>query len=379
MQIQPQIISKITDAKSVLVIVSGQNGDSLSAGLALYGFLKKLEKETAILTYTPRVPELEFLPGFPEVRTALDVERSFVIDLSTLKAQIDELSYKKETDKLSIFIKPKKGQFSPEDVTFRNSSFPFDLLILIGVNSLEDLGEIYNQNTELFFETPMINIDFKSTNEAYAQFNVVDLSATSNSEIMFDLINQFEASLMDETMATQLLTGIIVETDNFKHVRTTPTTFLKASQLVSLGANQQQIILRFYKSKSLGLLKLWGRVLAGLKQDVETSLVYSTVSQTDFVRSTATAEDADKIIAEMVSQLGFAKLFLFLNEIDAATTVAYFYSALPIDAKAWFAQFNPKSIDAETIQFRLALPAVAAEKQLLDLIKDQMAKYKGNV
>ncbi|OGE82465.1 MAG: hypothetical protein A3B10_00110 [Candidatus Doudnabacteria bacterium RIFCSPLOWO2_01_FULL_44_21] len=379
MEITAQITSKISQAATVLIIVAGDSGDSLAAGLALQGFLKKLEKETAVLSFTPKLNKLDFLQGFREAREELDVTKSFVIDVSTKQTQIEELSYKKEVDKLSIFIKPKKGQFEKNDISFRSSNFPFDLLIMIGVDSLDRLGQLYNENTELFFETPILNIDFKATNENFGQYNLVNLTATSNSEIVFDLINHIEATFIDEAIATQLLTGIISETESFQHVRTTPQTFLKASQLVSLGANQQEIISRLYKTKSLGLLKLWGRVLARLQQAPEISLVYSSINQTDLERSQASEEDVQTIIKEMSMQLGFAKLFLFFKEDQSNQTSVWCHSTLPVDLRQIFAQFKPKLLAYQTTYFSLNQPLSEAEKQIVSLLKSDIAKYKLNM
>src|SRR3989344_230122 len=379
MEITAQITSKISQAATVLIIVAGDSGDSLAAGLALQGFLKKLEKETAVLSFTPKLNKLDFLQGFREAREELDVTKSFVIDVSTKQTQIEELSYKKEVDKLSIFIKPKKGQFEKNDISFRSSNFPFDLLIMIGVDSLDRLVQLYNENTELFFETPILNIDFKATNENFGQYNLVNLTATSNSEIVFDLINHIEATFIDEAIATQLLTGIISETESFQHVRTTPQTFLKASQLVSLGANQQEIISRLYKTKSLGLLKLWGRVLARLQQAPDISLVYSSINQTDLERSQASEEDVQTIIKEMSMQLGFAKLFLFFKEDQSNQTSVWCHSTLPVDLRQIFAQFKPKLLAYQTTYFSLNQPLSEAEKQIVSLLKSDIAKYKLNM
>ncbi|HTL39622.1 MAG TPA: DHH family phosphoesterase [Methylomirabilota bacterium] len=376
MELIPQVISKITSAKNVLIIVAGNNGDSLAAGLALQGFLKKLEKETQVLSYTPKFQNLDFLPGFSQVKEEFDAVKSFVIDVSTKQVEIDELSYKKEAEQLSIFIKPKKGQFSQTDVTFRSSNFPFDLVILVGIDSLDRLGEIYSQNTELFFETTLLNIDFRISNENYAQLNLVQLAATSNSEIVFDLINQLEASFIDENIATQLLAGIVVETDSFQHVRTTPQTFLKASQLVGLGANQQEIISRLYKSKSLGLLKLWGRVLSKLQQESSISLVYSAVTQVDLEQAQATDQDAGHIIKEMASQLGFAKLFLFLKENSTGFTTCYLHASMPLELIKIFARFEPKAVGQQTIKFDTNFPLIEAEKQIVQLLVSEISKYK---
>ena len=155
MQIPAPVISKLSQATNILIIMSGASPDSLAASLALAGFLKKIEKPTELLSVSPKFQPLEFLAGFAAVRDHLDPVKSFVIDLSTKKTQIEELSYKKEDERLSIFIRPKRGSFAPEDVTFRSSSFPYDLRVLVGVESLENLGDVYSRNTELFVETPM--------------------------------------------------------------------------------------------------------------------------------------------------------------------------------------------------------------------------------
>ncbi len=376
MDLIQQIIAKITEASSILIIANGTNGDSVSAGLALRAFLKKLEKDVILLSSSSISQKFNFLPEISEVKDKIDLTKSFVVDVSTKKNQVAEMSYKKEGDKLSIYLKPAKGEFTKEDVSFRTSSFPYDLVVLVGVSSLDQLGEFYNKHAELFFEVPLVNIDFRGNNESYGQFNLVSLSATSCSEIVLDFINKFEASLIDENIATQLLAGIIAETDSFQHVRTTPQTFLKASQLVTLGAKQQDIINSLYKTKSLGLLKLWGRVLARLKQDTESSLAYSAINQNDIEKSTASPSDVELIIKEMAQQLGFAKIFLFMKEESEKSTVVYCQTTLPISLTEIFSQFEPKTIAQQTVKFNVSESVIETEKKLLELLQNEMAKLK---
>ena len=196
-QIQ-QTINKISQSSTILIVAPGNNGDSLAASLALQAFLKKLEKEVTFLSYTEVSSRFDFLPGIVDIIRQINLTKSLVINVATKKTQMQELSYKKNPEQLSIFLKPISGEFTPADVSFDNSNFPFDLLILIGIGSLEQLGEFYNQNAQLFFQTPILNIDFKASNENYAQLNLVDLTTTSCSEIILDLINKFEGSLIDE-------------------------------------------------------------------------------------------------------------------------------------------------------------------------------------
>src|SRR5690348_11635432 len=113
MDITPQIISKLSQANHVLIVTVGASGDSLAAGLALQHFLRKLEKEADVLAVGAKPAQFNFLPGFGDVAAGLDVAKNFVIDVSTKQTQIEELSYKKDDQRLSIFIKPKTGEFRP--------------------------------------------------------------------------------------------------------------------------------------------------------------------------------------------------------------------------------------------------------------------------
>ena len=344
------IADKLNKANSILILTPPQaSGDDLSAALALRTFLRKLEKEVVLISPGPPNAKFDFLTGFEEVKDHLSIAKSFVIDLSTKASEIDELGYKKEPERLSIYVKPKKGQFSDKDVSFRSSNFPFDLIVSIGVFSLENLGEFYIQNSDLFFETPIINIDRSAQNESYGSYNLIDLSATSNSEIMLDLISVFESSLLDQSIATALLTGIIAETNSFQHVRTTPAAFLKASNLISLGADQPQIMSRLYKSKSMGFLKLWGRVLARLKQDPQLSLVYSMIVASDVDKAEATAEDVGMVIKEMTLQLSFAKTFFFM--VERGDKVEIFGQTIsPVNLPQAFLEYKPQ-IQGSAIRF----------------------------
>jgi nanoRNase/pAp phosphatase (c-di-AMP/oligoRNAs hydrolase) len=380
--IDQQIIEKIGKTTNVLIIIPPQaTGDTIGAALAMQEFLRKLEKE--VVVFYPELANItdplailqkkyDFLPGIGKIVNHLNFSKSFVIDLDTSKNDVEELSYKKEHGKLSIYIKSNKEQFTANDVTFRNSDFPFELIISLGLNSLDQLGAHYDRNTEVFFETPIINIDYKTSNENYGHYNLIEIAASSVSEVLLDLINKYEARLIDENIATQLLTGIISETNSFQHVRTTPQSFLKASQLVSLGAHQQEIINSLYKTKSLGLLKLWGRILARLKHIEDSMMVIGVATISDIEKSEASNEDVSAIIKEMINQLQFAKIFLFLRELPDQTCEAYFATSLPLHLSQIFASFKPKFLAMQLIKFSVTAPLAETEKIITDKVKNQI-------
>ena len=239
-----------------------------------------------------------------------------MVTLDTSIKKLEEISYETRDNKVEIFLKPKFGEFTAEDITFGRDKFPLDLIITLETKSLEDLGKLYEQNTDLFFETPKINIDNSSANEYFGAINLVDVTSTSVAEILAGLFSQYEEQLVDEDVATCLLAGIIAKTHSFQHVQTTPKAFLKASELVSLGGRQQEIIKNIYKTKSLPLLKLWGRALARMKTLDQPNAVYSVLNAVDFEKAEGSAADVMLVLKEFVDNIGSYKIIALITEAE---------------------------------------------------------------
>lgn len=313
--IQQQIFESINKSNRILIpLSSNPSGDSLASALALHHFLKQLNKEP-IMVCPGAVPEkLRFLPGVEQIRTAVEQSRSFIISVRTENAPLDELSYhlEEQAGLVNIFLKPKEGRYEAADVSFRSDKFPYDLVVALGLSSLDLLGTIYDKNTDLFFETPIVNIDHHVNNEHFAEINLVDITATSTTEVLLGLLEKFESGLIDAKIATNLLAGILIETNSFQHAKTTPRAFLAASNLISLGANQQEIIKHLYKTKSVNLLKLWGRALARLKEVPELGLTYTMIRAEDLAKSGS--QEIKGVMDELVGSLADSRLVILLSE-----------------------------------------------------------------
>jgi nanoRNase/pAp phosphatase (c-di-AMP/oligoRNAs hydrolase) len=371
-----QVAEKLNSSGSILIILPpSPTPDAVAAGLALASYLKRLEKDAVVVSADGKAnSRMDFLPGYSEIAHEINLSKGFVINVSTKRTEVGELSYKKEGGKLAIHLKAKSGEFLPEDVTFGSSKFPYDAVVVLGAPSLEELGTFYGQNADLFFETPVINIDFKGANQGYGQFNLIELNASSLSEILYDLINEIERDLVDSSVATSLLAGIIAETNSFQHSRTTPQSFMKASQLISLGGNQQDIVNRLYKNKSMGFLKLWGRVLARLKHESDHALAYSAVNRLDLEKAGATEDDAAAILKEMQQQLGFAKIFVFFIETDARTTEVFATAPISINLQSLFFEFQPQSPQPQTTKLTIGMSLASAQERVLETLRKEAQK-----
>lgn len=299
-----QFFEQVGKAKKVLVVLpESVSADALASGLALKLFLDKLGKEAEVATSGPLETAVSFLPQVSQVKSKIQSVKSLVVELDTVQKKLDELSYQVLENRVEIFLKAKSEPFTAEDVKFKTEKFPTDLLIVLGCQSFEDLGSLFRQNTEIFYETPKINIDNKPGNEFFGALNFVDVTATSLAEVLAGLFEQYEQQLVDEHIATCLLTGIITQTNSFQHAQTTPQALLKASRLVALGGRQQEIVKHIYKTKSLPLLKLWGRALARLKVAEAHGAAYSVLTSGDFEKTDAGEDLLLPALKELLSNI----------------------------------------------------------------------------
>lgn len=315
LSIQEQVFDRLRKANKILIALpEAPTADSVASGLALKLFLQKLQKDVSLASSGGLPESLKFLPGSDSIVSGISGGKSFVITVDTAQKKLDEVSYQTLESQIRIYLKAKGEMFSEAELSFGADKFPVDVIVVLDALSLESLGELFFSHTDLFFETPKINIDHKSGNEYFGAVNLVDVTSSSVAEILSGLLQQFEAALMDQDIATCLLAGIITKTQSFKASRTTPQAFLKASQLVNLGGRQQEIIKQFYKTKSLPLLKLWGRVLARLKIVEPVFLAYSLLNEEDFKKSGATEAEIVPALMELLENVSGYKLLAILSE-----------------------------------------------------------------
>src|SRR3989344_2100512 len=110
-EIEQQIFDSVNKAKRILIALSqNANGDGLGAGLALFEFLKKLEKEPELVSTVGDLGPYRFLPGIENLKTEVSVFQSFVISVAKTNAQLSELSYEEQSDRVDIFLKPSSGK-----------------------------------------------------------------------------------------------------------------------------------------------------------------------------------------------------------------------------------------------------------------------------
>ena len=346
-----QVFEQIKKAKNILITFNRVwSGDAVASALALYQVLKKLDKNVEIAAEKFSQGDLyNFLPEYSKIQNSLDNLRKFIITLDISDAKVDKIKYKLEENTLDFIISPRDGFFTHDDIKSRSGDFKFDLVITLDTPDLESLGTIYDNDTEFFYQVPVINIDHYSNNEEYGQINLVELTAIATSEILFNLFSEYSRDLIDENIATCLLAGIISKTKSFKTQNITPQSLSISSQLVSMGARREEIVTKLYRSRSLSVLKIWGRVLARLKSSLDNKLIWSTLTLHDFEKTGTSENDLDEVIDELIINIPQAKIVVLIyesvikeKEETTKYTNALIYSVKNIDSLALTKKWEPR-------------------------------------
>lgn len=331
--IEQQIKALLDRSSNVLICLPAQpTTDAIASGLALFHIIQKLGKQAKVVAAGFALPDNHrFLPKSEEIEHDITALRKFVISLDVSQTKVADLAYDIKDNKLNIFITPKDGYFDPRDVATSATDYTFDLIIVVDSRDLESLGKIFVDNAEFFHHTPLVNIDHHPGNEQYGQVNHVGVTATSVSEMIFELLQHIEAELLDEYIATNLLTGIISKTKSFRTHTVTPRSLAIASHLISSGARREDIVKNLYQTKSIEMLQLWGRALAKLQTDPDHKIVWSILRASDFVETNTTPLDLEQVIDELIVNTPDAEnVYIIYEQLEAdssAKTFAMVYTA----------------------------------------------------
>jgi len=320
--LKDQILNLIDKSQSILLLTHAKaDCDGLGAMIAMYMTLQNLGKEVVAATNDPAPDNLSFLPSINLVQNSI-ASKNFVITLDLSHTPLNKIKYKLAEDQKSvnIVVTPSEGRFKPENVSFDHEAGSFDLIMTFDTGNLEHLGPIYDQNSELFFKVPVINIDHHTSNTDFGKINLVDLVAASTTEVVLGLMEEMEKryqkKFINEDIATLLLAGLITDTGSFQHANTSPHAMETAAKLLDMGARQQEIIKNIYKTKKLSTLKLWGNVLSKVETDPIYRLVWSTITKHDLEESGASSEESESIIDDLLSNAPGAELIMLFKYND---------------------------------------------------------------
>jgi hypothetical protein len=246
-----QLVDKLNSSNNILVTVSrNPSVDQLASCIGLTLLLNKQGKHTAAV-FSGTVPStLEFLQPEDTLEKTTDSLRDFIISLDKSKA--DKLRYKVEDNVVRIFITPYRTSISTDDLEFTQGDFNVDVVVALGVQLQEELDEAITAHGRILHDATLASIS-TSPDEGLGTINWHDPQASSLSELVTDLAQALDSKLLDNQIATALLTGIVAETDRFSNDRTNSQTMSTSAILMAAGANQQLIATKLEEAAEIPL------------------------------------------------------------------------------------------------------------------------------
>ena len=236
-----ELVKALDDAKHILIIAHvNPDADSMGSALAMYTHVLRLHKKVSLYCKTEKMnPALNFLPFFDKVRHTL----------------------------------PTK----------------YDLAMSFDCGAIKRLG--------VDVESKLVNVDHHVSNENYGDINLIDTSAISTTQVLYDFFKSNDIGL-NAKMATCLFSGLVDDSQNFTTDKTDTRAFLMAADLVKSGADNALCIKELFKSRSLSSIRMKAKMLSNAKLECSGKLVSTLVPRSFFEETGAYEVDCEEALHE---------------------------------------------------------------------------------
>ena len=248
-----ELITALHEAKHILIIAHvNPDADSMGSALAMYTHVLRLHKKVSLYCKTEKMnPALNFLPFFDKVRHTL-----------------------------------------PNN---------YDLALSFDCGAIKRLG--------VDVTSKLVNVDHHVSNENYGDINLIDTSAISTSQVLYDFFKSNEIGI-NAKMATCLFSGLADDSQNFTTDKTDTRAFLMAADLVKSGADNALCIKELFKSRSLASIRMKAKMLSNAKLECSGKLVSTLVPRSFFEETGAYEVDCEEALHESLELVSVEVAFM---------------------------------------------------------------------
>lgn len=227
----------LEDTKRIVVIPhQNPDGDALGSCLAWAKFLEKKGHHTTIVSPNDYPDFLSWMPG-----------------------QENILLHSQQTE------------------SAENAIQQADILFTLDFNDLVRIDKL--AETVKISAVPCVMIDHHQNPKEYAEIQISYPDIGSTCELVYHLINNWDAMAIDTSIASCLYTGIMTDTGSFRFPTTTATTHRVIAHLMDCGAPHSNIHQNIHDSFTFDRVRLLGTGLTHLTQLDGVPAVYLTLSQ----------------------------------------------------------------------------------------------------
>lgn len=207
------LVNRLLEEKGSILLVCHENpdGDTLGSALAIYLFLKKLNKEIYVFC-------------------------------------------KDEVPRFAKFLPHSEEVLHPKDIEGKT----FDIAIIVDASGFKRAN--YN-----IYSNEKVRIDHHVGGDFYGLYDFVDFTYPSTTTLVYELLKYINKDLIDQEIALCLYTGLCTDTGFFRYSNTNKDVFIIASELCSYGVEPNYVWKNFGERETLGKLKLISKALDSME------------------------------------------------------------------------------------------------------------------
>ena len=237
--------------------------------------------------------------------------------LSALSKYLKKLNKEVYTIFDDVMIDDFKFLFNGIDTIKSSELKNIDLFITLDSAELNRIGkdakDLYNNSKKT------ICIDHHHTNDGYADFNVIEKNASSTCEVLFKLLKK---EIIDEEIATSILTGISTDTGSFKYENTSGDTHRIAAELLDLGAKNLDITVNVYQSNPKSKIMLLNEALSRLEFYSDGKIAFIALPKEISLSKDYKKSDSEGIV-EYIRDIEGVEIAIFLKEKEDEIRVSF--------------------------------------------------------
>lgn len=166
----------------------------------------------------------------------------------------------------------------------------------------------------------IINIDHHVSNEGFGAINLVEVGASSTSEVVFEVLSR-EVSCLTPEVATCLLAGIYGDTGSFRYGSTTQKTFEVALELVKSGAVPHEVASHLFSQVSLAGTMLQSAALLEMQMHQGGTIAELIVPRSHYEKYGAIEEDT-AVLCERARDIAGVIISVLIREDEGLWRVS---------------------------------------------------------
>lgn len=230
---------EVTSAKSIAILLPPDPDTQIvSAGLGLYLSLAGTGKQVQIGCSSQIRVENADLFGVDKIKNSIG-NQNLVISFDFKEENLKKVDYDvDENGKFMLLIQPQPGCEAPDTSTinYSYSGASADLVFVLGVTSLEELGKLYADEKAFLDKAKIVSINLTAKTSANAAIALHTSAATSLSEVVGFLLKTWEVEPTADA-ASNLLSVIGTSTNQFTSPKVTADTFETIAFLMRHGGH----------------------------------------------------------------------------------------------------------------------------------------------